>query len=64
MKPIILVIVGGAMLLLTMHQNTNSENDELLPGSKEYRLHSKVQEKKQDSDMLMHNVSMWLERLQ
>ena len=63
MKPIILVIVSGAMLMLAIHQDTNNENDEPSQGSKE-KLHVKVQEKKQDSDMLMHNVSMWLERLQ
>jgi hypothetical protein len=64
MKPIILVIVSGAMLMLAMHRNTNNKKNELSQSSKEHKLHVKVQEKKQDSDMLMHNVSMWLERLQ
>jgi hypothetical protein len=64
MKPIILVIVSGAMLMLAMHRDTNKKNDELSQSSNEDKLHVKVQEKKQDSDMLIYNVSMWLDRLQ
>jgi hypothetical protein len=64
MKPIILVIVSGAMLMLEMHRDTNKKNDELSQSSNEDKLHVKVQEKKQDSDMLIYNVSMWLDRLQ
>jgi hypothetical protein len=64
MKPIILVIVGGALLLLAMHQDTPKTNDELSQSSKEHKLHVKMQEKKQDTETLTHNVSLWLDRLQ
>ena len=64
MKPIILVIVSGAMLMLAMHQDINNENNEPAQGLKEHKLHVKVQEKKQDTETLTRNVSMWLERLQ
>jgi len=64
MKPIILVIVSGAMLMLAIHKDTTNEKDELSQGSKEYKLQVKVQEKKHDTETLTHNVSMWLERLQ
>lgn len=64
MKPIILVIAGGALLLFAIHQDTPDTNDELSQSSKEHKLHAKVQEKKQDTETLIHNVSLWLERLQ
>ncbi len=64
MKPIILVIVSGAMLMLAIHKDTTNEKDELSQSSKEHKLHVKVQEKKHDTETITHNVSMWLERLQ
>lgn len=63
MKPIILVIVSGAMLLLAIHQDTPDENNELSQSSKEHKLHVKVQEKKKDTEVLTH-VNFWLDRLQ
>ena len=64
MKPIILVIVGGATLLLAMHQDTPTTNDELSQSSKEHKLHVKVQEKKQDTEVFIHDINFWLDRLQ
>ena len=64
MKPIILVIVSGAMLMLTMHQDTDNKKDSLSQNSKEHKLHVKVQEKKQDTETLTYTVSLWLDRLQ
>lgn len=64
MKPIIIVIVSGAMLMLAMLQDTNNKSNELSQGSRKHELHVKVPEEKQDSEMLMHNVSLWLDRLQ
>jgi hypothetical protein len=64
MKPIILVIVSGAMLVLAMHQDTKSENAETSRSSNKHTQHVKVQEKKLDTEALTHNVSMWLDRLQ
>ena len=64
MKPIILVIVSGAILLLAIHQDTPDKNDELSQGSKEHKLHAKMQEKTHDTETLTHNVSLWLDRLQ
>ena len=64
MKPIILVIVGGAMLMLAMHRDTNNKKDEFSQSSKEHKLHVKVQEKNQDTETLTYTVSLWLDRLQ
>jgi hypothetical protein len=64
MKPIIMVIVSGAMLMLAMHQDVNNTNDERSQGSKGHKLHVKVQEKRHDTETLTHNVSLWLNRLQ
>ena len=64
MKPIVLVIVSGAMLLLAMHQDTPDKNDELSQSSKEHKLHVKVQEKKHDTEVLTNHVNFWLDRLQ
>jgi|SoiMetStandDraft_5_1073268.scaffolds.fasta_scaffold2523634_1 hypothetical protein len=64
MKPIILVIVSGAMLLLAVHQDTDNKKDASSRSSKEDKLHVKVQEKKQDTEVHTHNVNFWLDRLQ
>jgi hypothetical protein len=64
MKPIILVIVSGAMLLLAVHQDTDNKKDEPSRSSKEDKLHVKVQEKKQDTEVHTHSVNFWLDRLQ
>jgi hypothetical protein len=64
MKPIILVIAGGATLLLAMHQDTPDRNDELSQGSNEHSLHVKVQEKKKDTEIFIHDIDFWLDRLQ
>jgi len=64
MKPIILVIVSGAMLVLAMHQDTDNKKDKHTQSLKEHKLHVNMQEKKQDTQTLTHNVSLWLDRLQ
>jgi len=64
MKPIILVIVSGAVLLLATHQDTPGTKDELSRSSTKHRLHVKVQEKEQDTEVQIHNVHFWLDRLQ
>ena len=64
MKPIILVIVSGAMLMLAMHQDMDDNNDELPQSPKEHKLHVKVHEKKHDSEVLTNHVNFWLDRLQ
>jgi hypothetical protein len=64
MKPIILVIAGGAMLLLAIHQDKPDANNELSQSSKEHKLHVKVQEKKKDTEVLIHDINFWLARLQ
>jgi len=64
MKPIILVIAGGAMLLLAIHQDTPDENNELSQSSKEHKPHVKVQEKKNDTEVFIRDVNFWLDRLQ
>jgi hypothetical protein len=64
MKPIILVIVSGAILMLAIHQDTDNNKDELSNGSKEHKLHIKVQEKTHDTEAITHNVNLWLDRVQ
>jgi len=64
MKPIILVIVSGAILVLAMHHDTDNGKDEHTQSSKEHKLHVKMQDKKQDTETLTYNVSLWLDRLQ
>ena len=64
MKPIILVIVSGAMLMLTIRQDKNNTNDELSKSSKEYKPHRKVQEEKHDTEVLINHINFWLDRLQ
>jgi hypothetical protein len=63
MKPIILVIVSGAMLMLAMHHDVNNTKEKLSRGSKEHKLHVRTQEKKHDTEVLTH-VNLWLDRLQ
>ncbi|HEY6978296.1 MAG TPA: hypothetical protein VH396_18490 [Chitinophagaceae bacterium] len=64
MKPIILVIVSGAMLMLVIHQDTDNNKDDFSHGSKEHKPHIKVQEKTHDTEAITHNVNLWLDRLQ
>jgi hypothetical protein len=64
MKPIILVIVSGAILMLAMHQDTDNNKDELSNSSKEHKPHVKVQEKTHDTETITHNVNLWLDRVQ
>jgi hypothetical protein len=64
MKPIILVIVSGAMLTLAMHQDTDDKNDDLTQSSNDHKLHVKGQEKKHDTEVLTNHVNYWLDRVQ
>ena len=64
MKPIILVIMSGAMLLLAIHQDTDNKDHELSRSSTNQRLHVNAPEKKQDTETLTHNVSLWMDRVQ
>jgi len=64
MKPIILVIVGGAMLMLAMHHDTGNKKDKRTQSPKEHKLQMKIQEKKEDTETLTRNVSLLLDRLQ
>jgi hypothetical protein len=64
MKPIFLVIVGSAMLMPAMHQviynkdNSMSEKKIVLQNPR-----IEIEQAKPDSDVLIHDISFWIDRL-
>lgn len=64
MKPIFLVIVGSAMLMPSMQQYIFS-NESNMPEKKAVLRIPPVEipQRRPDSDVLIHDISFWLERL-
>ena len=64
MKPIFLVIVGAAMLMPAMHQHIFN-NDRSEPEKKTVlqSVPPEIRQAQPDSDVLIHDVSFWIDRL-
>ena len=64
MKPIILVIMSGAMLMLANHRNTINESKKLSHQAVERTPHLMMQERKHDTELLMHSAGFWFDHFQ
>jgi hypothetical protein len=64
MKPIFLVIVGSSMLMPAMHQFIYNSEDSMPEKKTVLQIPAApLQQRTPDSEMLIHDISFWIERL-
>jgi hypothetical protein len=63
MKPMVLVIVGTAMLMLALHHQTEQSNNQREDQRHPNRMHVKVHSKEHITETFSE-VAVWLERIQ
>lgn len=63
MKPMVLVIVGTAMLMLALHHQTEQSNNQREDQRHPNRMHVKVRSKEHITETFSE-VAVWLERIQ